>query len=135
MVSGKYIYVADYGVGLQILSRDMPTPLVTVTPTTVTPTIQPELPESGKKVRVYPNPAINTDRVNFAWEETAVEKVRITIYDIIGKCIATLTTDAPGQMVIWNTEDVARGIYFYQVILTVNGIQQKLPVNKLAIVK
>jgi len=41
----------------------------------------------------------------------------------------------PGQLMDWNAQNVAPGIYFCRVVLTVDGKEKILPIQKVAIAR
>lgn len=115
-----------------------PTPSATATPTPVihTPTCTTTpLPDPGvREVIAYPNPA--RDQARFVWKETRADSVRIRIYNLGGEHIAELGGSGAGiRTLSWTTGGIAPGIYLYQVVLTVNGREEKLAIKKIAIVK
>jgi hypothetical protein len=114
-----------------------PTSTITVTYTmTQTTTITPArtfVDLGGRTVLAYPNPARNL--VHFVWAESNAEKAKISIYNLSGERVATLTSSMPGQAVDWNAAGVAPGIYIYRVVLTENSTEQHLPIQKIAILK
>jgi hypothetical protein len=112
------------------------TPPATITPTTsCTPTVTKPAVFNiyGKDVLAFPNPAKGV--VRFIWAESGAERVKITMFNLLGERIATLTATSPGQSLDWNASGVAPGIYIYRVTLTVNGAEHQLPVGKIAVLK
>lgn len=86
-----------------------------------------------RKLMVFPNPAKNI--VHFAWNEPQAEKVRLEIFNVTGERIASLNMTAPGQLMDWNAQSVAPGIYFCRAFLTVDGKEKVLPIQKIAITR
>lgn len=81
---------------------------------------------------VYPNPA--SQNVNIAFSIVEKNKVTITIYDVLGNTVSTLsqasTFDKGNNSINLNTSELASGIYY--VSLVVNGSKQtkKLIISK-----
>jgi hypothetical protein len=142
-VENSNVYVRKFQLPLLPTATVTQTPTVTCTPTkaieltvtfTVTPTASSIIGAQNRRtVMAYPNPAHGI--VHFAWAETNAEKAKISIFNLSGERIATLTADTPGQSLDWNAAGVAPGIYIYRVALTVNGVEHQLPIQKLAILK
>jgi hypothetical protein len=99
---------------------------------TATPTGTSNRDLAAVGITAYPNPA--KDHVTFVWESTGLETVRIEIYNLAGQRVAEVRARS-GNMAVWSTNNVANGIYFYQVILTNNGQDEKQSVKRIAIVK
>jgi hypothetical protein len=73
------------------------------------------VPREYKIVQNYPNPFNPVTTIKYQLPE--VSRVRISIYNIVGQLVSTLTDDViqPGYMSVeWNGGDVATGIYFYR---------------------
>ena len=65
---------------------------------------------------VYPNPAVDEARISYALE--AVADVRIVVYDVMGRQVATLvdgTQEAGSYEAVFNAQGLASGTYFYQI--------------------
>jgi hypothetical protein len=99
-----------------------PTPTVTVTPDLL----------RGRLFMAYPNPA--KDHVVFAWQNAGAEKARIEIFNLKGERVAELKIRNSNSLT-WSTGQVSNGIYFYQIILTVNGREERQAIKKIAIAK
>jgi hypothetical protein len=87
----------------------------------------------AKGVSAYPNPA--KDHVTFVWSDTGVEKACIEIFNLTGERVAEVKTETSGNSLVWNTGNVASGIYLYQTVLTINGTEERQSVKKMAVVK
>jgi len=64
----------------------------------------------------YPNPFNPTTTINYELPQRS--DVQITIYDLLGRKVATLlseTQDAGYKTVKWDATDVPSGMYFYQI--------------------
>ncbi|PKL88876.1 MAG: hypothetical protein CVV23_08025 [Ignavibacteriae bacterium HGW-Ignavibacteriae-2] len=64
----------------------------------------------------YPNPFNGNTKISFSILESA--KVTLIIYDLLGRKLTTLTNKIlePGNYsVLWNPENEASGVYFYQL--------------------
>ncbi len=75
-----------------------------------------KLPASFKLMQNYPNPFNPTTNIRYDIPKAA--KVTLKIYDILGREVRTLvnTVQAPGQYTIaFNAQDLASGVYFYQL--------------------
>ena len=106
-----------------------PTVLPTLTPITPAPTVITPQPAS---VRAFPNPA--NERVLFIWQATGFEKARIDVYNVAGKHEVTLKTEtSAGQQLIWDAKRAAPGVYFYRLILTIQGMEKKSKFKKISI--
>lgn len=73
----------------------------------------------------YPNPFNPSTEIRYTLGKGS--RVKIVVYDILGKEITTLVNDrfnAGEHAVQWNTENIASGIYIYQLI-TENFVQAK----------
>jgi hypothetical protein len=85
----------------------------------------------GSDVLAYPNPA--RDKVNFALQETQADEVIIEIYNISGERVSRIQQNSPGQVITWETKDIAPGIYLYQTIIKVGGQEKRLGIKKISI--
>jgi hypothetical protein len=82
----------------------------------------------------YPNPS--RGRVQFAWQETEADSVRIDIYDLAGDRVGQVRASGAGiRSAAWSTQDLAPGVYLYQVVLSVHGTEIRKGIHKLAVVK
>lgn len=75
------------------------------------------VPESFSLHQNYPNPFNPTTKIKF--EVSKLSKVKLIIYDVLGREIATLVNEQlkPGFYEIeWNGTKYASGIYFYKLI-------------------
>jgi hypothetical protein len=73
-----------------------------------------QLPKTFSLSQNYPNP-FNPSTV-ISYQLPAVSKVRLMIYDLLGREVATLVNEeqtAGWKEVQWNAKDVSSGIYFY----------------------
>lgn len=75
------------------------------------------IPLKFEITRIYPNPFNPSTRIDFSLPEQC--KVTAIIYDIIGRQVAEIVKDIsydPGEHTIqWNAENLASGIYFFQL--------------------
>ncbi|NTV52064.1 MAG: T9SS type A sorting domain-containing protein [Candidatus Firestonebacteria bacterium] len=114
-----------------------PSPTTTTTPTlqaTSTSTPRAEIDFGNQQVLAFPNPA--KDRVRFAWKAAQADFVKINIYSLTGERIAELSATPAGENTLaWSTSGIAPGVYMYQVVLTVQGREERQGIRKLAIVK
>jgi hypothetical protein len=99
---------------------------------TATATAQSGFDLKDREVVAYPNPSRGV--VKFAWGAGNASKVLIRIYNSAGECVTKLLAENPGNSVEWDGH-VAPGIYFYDVILTINGSDRKLSVHKIAVTR
>lgn len=77
---------------------------------------EPGIPTEYDLYQNYPNPFNPTTTIAFAVPEAAT--VRITVFNVSGKAVATLVdrSMAPGNYnVTWNAEHLASGVYFYKM--------------------
>lgn len=68
---------------------------------------------SGHTLQAYPNPA--TGMVTFKQHSAVHTPAIITITDILGRPVETMTTGNNGS-ILWNTSSVQAGMYFYSAI-------------------
>jgi hypothetical protein len=105
---------------------------------TATPTPNPSPPAADVpdgEVKAYPNPA--KDKVRFAYpNQNNVEAVKINIYNVAHRCIATIHENFPQTgYIVWDTKKISSGVYFYQIILTINNQEIKKAFKKFCISK
>jgi hypothetical protein len=100
---------------------------------TISVTFTPTINFQNKKIIAYPNPA--KDLVHFVWEEPQAEKVQVEIFNTAAERVASFNAPVTGRGVDWNARGIAPGIYFCRITLTVNGFEQKLAVQKVAITR
>ncbi len=155
--NGYLVYAAHWAGqvgGAAVRGEDIvPVPTLTPTPTptrvpteaptaAATPTATPTQTAAGSglvdlkgaRILAYPNPA--RGRVTFAWNEPDATAVRVEIYNLAGQKVAQVKgSDLTGNVIAWTTGDTAPGIYFYRIILTVNGREEAQGMKKLAILK
>jgi flagellar hook assembly protein FlgD len=77
------------------------------------------LPQSFLLEQNWPNPFNPTTTLKYALP--AESKVRLTIYDVLGQVVATLSdgVEHPGyRSVEWNAVSIASGVYFYRLEAT-----------------
>jgi hypothetical protein len=86
---------------------------------------------AARGISAYPNPAKN--RVTFTWQNTSVERAKVEIFNVNGERVAEVTSNSVGNHLIWTLNNIASGIYFYQIILTVNGREERQEIKKIAI--
>jgi hypothetical protein len=75
-----------------------------------------ELPTSFALMQNYPNPFNPSTAIGF--QVTAYSHVRLSIYDLLGREVATLVNEvkAPGEhSVAWDARGMATGVYFYKL--------------------
>lgn len=73
-------------------------------------------PQSFSLRQNYPNPFNPTTTIEFSLSEQS--HTRLTIYDVLGREIATLINDrlpSGNYSVLWNAATVASGVYFYRL--------------------
>ncbi len=109
-------------------------PTVTLTPTyTATPWV------AKNDFVAYPNPA--RDQVMFGYTASGPVTATLDIYRMTGERVASVREQAvgsPGEVLtmVWNSAQVAPGIYFCRLVVTDSkGIQVVNQVKKVAIVK
>ena len=94
--------------------------------------VRAELPESFSLEQNYPNPFNPTTTVTFSVPDQA--RVRLTVYDVAGRKVATLTDQdyAPGvHRIVWDASALASGIYFCRMEAAGNLIHtQKMTLVK-----
>ncbi|MCK5218048.1 T9SS type A sorting domain-containing protein [bacterium] len=93
-------------------------------------------PQSGSVITAYPNPG--RDNIQFTWDGDQVEHVRIDIYNIAGKRVARLSDQfqaGESQILNWDCNRMAPGIYIYCAVLIRQGQAQKPFVNKVAVIR
>lgn len=100
---------------------------------TISATFTPVINFQNKKIIAYPNPA--KDLVHFVWEEPQAEKAQVEIFNTAAERVAYFNVNVTGRGVDWNARGIAPGIYFCRITLTVNGSEQKLAVQKVAITR
>jgi len=74
------------------------------------------LPNLTRLNQNYPNPFNASTLIKYELHQQS--NVRINIYDILGRKIATIQDrlqPAGNHQVIWNAEDVSSGVYFYKI--------------------
>ena len=101
-----YAYVGTLGAGVYKSSDAL-------TSTPAYPNPIPLAPFLGQN---YPNPFNPRTTIKFAI--TSAEQVTLTVYDLLGRQIATLLSEhlAPGvHSVVWDAKDVSSGVYFYRL--------------------
>ena len=76
----------------------------------------PEVPGSFSLAQNYPNPFNPTTTINFSLPEEA--KIRLTVFDVIGRRVAVLTDQVYQSGVhelVWDASGHASGVYFYRM--------------------
>ncbi len=74
------------------------------------------LPERVRLHQNYPNPFNASTLISY--ELPIASQVKLDIYDILGRHIATLedgTQPAGSHQVVWNADELASGVYFYKL--------------------
>ncbi len=74
------------------------------------------LPERVQLHQNYPNPFNASTLISY--ELPIASQVKLDIYDILGRHIATLedgTQPAGSHQVVWNADELASGVYFYKL--------------------
>jgi hypothetical protein len=105
-VSGDYIYVAE-GSSLFILRFDSQTGIIEEVS---------EIPNQFSLLQNHPNP-FNAN-TTISYDLPTGEDMTLEIYDILGRKIETLVDGwrpAGAHSVVWDTEDVSSGVYFYRI--------------------
>lgn len=85
------------------------------------------LPDQFRLYQNYPNPFNSSTTIEYDIAERS--KVKISIYNITGKKIATLldTEKEPGEYSIkWNPSNQATGVYFYRIKTETNTAVKKM---------
>jgi hypothetical protein len=132
--SDRTLVVGTHGRG--VFSTQIPSTPLSVKPTSTAP--QQFVLEQN-----FPNPFNPTTTIRYTLPTSS--KVKLTIYDIQGKEVATLVNEeqsAGWKEVQWNTNDVshqnagglASGVYFYRIDAVGNG-KVFSEVKKLMVVK
>ena len=76
----------------------------------------PEMPMQFLLSQNYPNPFNATTVIQY--NLPSASNVRIDIYDILGRKVETLVQGeqpAGYHQVVWDTEDISSGMYFYRI--------------------
>jgi hypothetical protein len=87
----------------------------------------PNLPSQLALHPGYPNP-FNTS-TTIQYELSYSSNVELKVYDMIGKCVATLVNEnkQPGiYNVVWHANDLATGLYVVKISTGKNALSQKL---------
>ncbi|MDQ3022467.1 MAG: PQQ-dependent sugar dehydrogenase [Bacteroidota bacterium] len=100
-----------------------------------------EIPSEFSLDQNYPNPFNPETNIRYFIPE--LSKIKLTIFDALGKQIATLvnTNQLPGKyQITWNGKDasgnsIASGIYFYNLILETNSGNSFSETKKMLMVK
>jgi hypothetical protein len=129
-VEGAYVEL-DF---VRIAGYGLPSPTPTVTPTyTATPWV------AKNDFLAYPNPA--RDQVMFGYTASGPVTATLDIYRMTGERVASVREQAvgsPGEVLtmVWNSAQVAPGIYFCRLVVTDSkGTQVVNTVKKVAIFK
>ncbi|MBE0645743.1 MAG: VWA domain-containing protein [Bacteroidetes bacterium] len=83
--------------------------------TSVTPTSAPVTIELGQS---YPNPVSRTAEVRFQFSLTTAGSVRLELFDLLGRCVATVVDNdfSPGShLADYSPSSLNPGIYFYRL--------------------
>jgi hypothetical protein len=112
------------------------TPTITITDTPLpTPTIPADMFVTLKDA-VYPNPAKISDTVYVLLNGNG--KAEAIIYSIDGREVKRLTlrsaSDPTGRYNV-DTSDLAPGVYFYRIIYSHNGFEDKSKVRKMVLTR
>ena len=100
----------------------------------LTPTVTGETsrPVSFRLLQNYPNPFNPTTRITF--EVPSASHVRLTVYDVLGRTVATLVDDIRSQgthTVVWNPSgNVSTGVYFYRLTAGTYSTTRKMMLEK-----
>lgn len=81
-------------------------------------TISGNVPESFSLSQNYPNPFNPTTKIRFDISGTSVAKTFLSVYDILGREIATLVNEElkPGTYEVkWDASIYPSGVYFYKL--------------------
>ncbi|MDI6802674.1 MAG: SBBP repeat-containing protein [Bacteroidota bacterium] len=85
-------------------------------PTSVVPILS-EVPDGFQLYQNYPNPF--NSKTNIKYQITNSSFLRIKVYDVFGREVATLVNEKkePGEyQVEWDAEGLASGLYYYRII-------------------
>jgi hypothetical protein len=80
--------------------------------------ISSEIPSSFNLYQNYPNPFNPTTKIKFAILNGVVGQTFLSVYDILGREVATLVNEklSPGTYEVeWNAADYPSGVYFYKL--------------------
>jgi glycosidase len=84
--------------------------------TAITVTAGSNLPTAASLAQNYPNPFNPTTAVSY--QLSAVSEVRLVVYDVLGREVATLVDGMrqPGTYTVWfDGSNIASGLYFYRM--------------------
>ncbi len=83
----------------------------------------------GKKLRVYPNPAVDEFYIEYSGYDTG-EGMVMEVYNIYGSLVKEVHVNNRSKIII-STRDMPSGIYYYQVKLGNNSVGK----NKIMVIK
>ncbi|HEX6981940.1 MAG TPA: T9SS type A sorting domain-containing protein [Balneolaceae bacterium] len=93
-------------------------------------------PSKFKLLQNYPNPFNPTTTIEYLLP--AEMKVKVTIYNILGRKVATLvdeTQEAGRQELHWNADGMASGLYIYRVIADAENGKKIIQQRKMMLIK
>jgi len=85
--------------------------------------IQPisnEIPKAFSLSQNYPNPFNPTTKIKFAISGSSVAQTFLSVYDILGREVATLVNESlkPGSYEVqWNAANFPSGVYYYKLVV------------------
>ncbi|MFQ6673488.1 MAG: choice-of-anchor B family protein [Fidelibacterota bacterium] len=94
------------------------------------------IPEKIALLPNYPNPF--NPSTTIVYELPSRADIALTIYDLLGRKIATLAggrMDAGVHRIRWDASDVASGVYLYQLSVRRDGVLQHVLTRKMSVVK
>jgi hypothetical protein len=104
---------------------------VIITPTVFTEDVIIPIPSTSILKQNYPNPF--NPRTTIKYEIAQNSFVRLSMYDLLGKEVATLVDEEkkPGRYeVVWDAVDFPSGIYFYRLNVGNNLLSGKMSLVK-----
>ena len=89
------------------------------------------IPEKFELYQNFPNPFNNTTKIKFSILKPS--HVSLKIYDYLGKQVSVLVNQnmSPGiYTTAWNAENLASGMYFYEIQVDDNRVTKKMMLVK-----
>ncbi|MBT7470031.1 MAG: T9SS type A sorting domain-containing protein, partial [Candidatus Cloacimonetes bacterium] len=88
-----------------------------------------ELAVTNYQLSNHPNPFTGETTISFSLTTNLHEKAEITIYNVKGQKVETLSnlqiTNSPNQEIIWNANNFATGVYFYKLVVDGNPVDTR----------